>query len=92
MFLFAFYFFALFLKAYYRVDESMSETEDHQTDISSELLPTANVEESDEKLKDSPSVNTSNIGKTVVVSVEESDKELKDSLSVSIISDVVQAG
>lgn len=79
------------MKAYYRVDESMSKTEDYQTHISSELLPTANIKESDDKPKDSPSVKISNIGQTVVVSVEESDEELKDSPSVSIISDVVQA-
>lgn len=67
------------MKAYYRVDERMSETEVYQTDISNELLPTANIEESDEKLKDSLSTNISNIGQTVVASVEERDKELKDS-------------
>nr|ATD50215.1 SBE1-1 [Solanum tuberosum] len=86
--------------AYYRVDERMSETEDYQTDICSELLPTANIEESDEKLKDSLSTNISNIDERMsetevyqtdissellpTANIEESDEKLKDSLSTNI--------
>ncbi|KAG5613596.1 hypothetical protein H5410_024877 [Solanum commersonii] len=86
--------------AYYRVDERMSETEVYQTDISSELLPTANIEESDEKLKDSLSTNISNVDERMsetevyqtdissellpTASIEESDEKLKDSLSTNI--------
>ncbi|XP_016508689.1 1,4-alpha-glucan-branching enzyme isoform X1 [Nicotiana tabacum] len=74
--------------AYYRVEESIAETEDDQTAISSEL-PTANIEESDDILKDSPSVNITDAGQIDLVSIEESNEELKDSTSVNI-SDVVQ--
>lgn len=68
----------------------MSETEDDQTAISNEPLPTANIEESDEELKDSLHSNISNIGQTVVVSAKETDKDLKDSPSLRT-SDVVHA-
>ena len=74
--------------AYYRVEENIAETEDDQTVISSEL-PTANIEENDDILKDSPSGNITDAGQIDLVSIEESNEELKDSTSVNI-SDVVQ--
>lgn len=78
----------MFEKAYYRVEENIAETEDDQTVISSEL-PTANIEENDDILKDSPSGNITDAGQIDLVSIEESNEELKDSTSVNI-SDVVQ--